>query len=136
MKTEFQMSQSEMDEIILINKNMPPVMKIGNYISGMDLQERINDFWKYLGDLYGFDHMTVEASGKSNLHFLAEQKKVDPMASYEAERKSHEAYCEQKKPKRENYLTEKAFTTDWAEWDRMRFMDAPNKPGYYRANND
>ena len=37
------MEQAEMDDIIAINKNQGPVMKIGNYWSGMDLKISIPD---------------------------------------------------------------------------------------------
>lgn len=76
MKQEFEMKQTEMDDIIAINHNMPPVMKFGDYWSGMDLQERINHYWQTLGDKYGFKHLTVEGSAKGNLYFLAEPKPV------------------------------------------------------------
>lgn len=76
MKQEFEMTQSEMDDIIAINKNMPPVMKFGDYWSGMDLQEKINHYWETLGDKYGFKHMTVEGSAKGKLFFLAEPKPI------------------------------------------------------------
>lgn len=76
MKQEFEMLQQEMDDIISINKNMPPVMKFGDYWSGMDLQEKINHYWQTLGDKYGFKHMTVEPSAKGKLFFLAEPKPI------------------------------------------------------------
>jgi len=60
MKQEFEMQQSEMDDIIAINKNQSPVMKFGDYWSGMDLQEKINHYWETLGKKYGFKHLTVE----------------------------------------------------------------------------
>lgn len=77
MKQEFQMEQSEMDDIIAINTNMPPVMKFGDYWSGMDLKEKINHYWETLGDKYGFKHMTVEPSAKGKLYFLAEPKLIE-----------------------------------------------------------
>lgn len=76
MKQEFEMLQTEMDDIISINKNMPPVMKIGNYVSGMDLAEKVNAYWEGLGNKYGFKHMTVEGSAKGKLFFLAEPKPI------------------------------------------------------------
>lgn len=76
MKQEFEMLQQEMDDIIAINKNMPPVMKIGNYLSGMDLEAQINAYWEGLGNKYGFKHMTVEGSSKGKLFFLAEPKPI------------------------------------------------------------
>lgn len=76
MKQEFEMTQQEMDDIIAINKNQMPVMKIGNVNTGMDLQERINAYWSGLGDKYGFKPMTVEPSSKGKLFFLAEPKPI------------------------------------------------------------
>lgn len=76
MKQEFEMAQQEMDDIIAINKSMPPVMKFGDYWSGMDLQEKINHYWETLGNKYGFKHLTVEPSAKGKLFFLAEPKPV------------------------------------------------------------
>jgi hypothetical protein len=70
------MTQQEMDDIIAINKNQPPVMKFGNSWTGMDLTEKINSYWESLGNKYGFKHMTVEPSAKGNLFFLAEPKPV------------------------------------------------------------
>lgn len=69
MKQEFKLTQQEMDDIIAINKNIEPVMKFGDYWSGMDLQQRINAYWQKLGDKYGFEYMTVEPSAKGGLFF-------------------------------------------------------------------
>lgn len=76
MKQEFEMLQQEMDDIIAINKNQEPVMKIGTVITGMDLREKINNYWQGLGDKYGFKHLTVEPSAKGSLFFLAEPKPI------------------------------------------------------------
>lgn len=76
MKQEFEMLQQEMDDIIAINKNMPPVMKFGDYISGMDLEQKVNTYWQGLGNKYGFKYLTVEPSAKGNLFFLAEPKPI------------------------------------------------------------
>ena len=77
MKQEFEMTQQEMDDIIAINKNQSPVMKFGDYWSGMDLQQKINHYWETLGNKYGFKHLTVEGSAKGKLFFLAEPKPVE-----------------------------------------------------------
>ena len=76
MKQEFQILQEEMDDIIAINKSQMPVMKIGNVTTGMDLQERINEYWDGLGEKYGFKPLTVEGSSKGKLYFLAEPKPI------------------------------------------------------------
>lgn len=70
------MTQGEMDDIIAINKDKMPVMKIGNVTTGMDTQERVNGYWKGLADKYGFKQMTVEGSSKGHLFFLAEPKPI------------------------------------------------------------
>lgn len=74
MKQEFEMTTEEMDDIIAINKNMSPVMKMGDHWSGLDLTERINDYWKILGAKYGFEPMSVEPhpNSPSTLRFIAD----------------------------------------------------------------
>lgn len=77
MKQEFQMTQENMDDILAINKNnCNVVMKIGSYETSNSLAESINRYWKKMGDEHGFDHMSVEGSSKSPLHFLATPKLV------------------------------------------------------------
>lgn len=76
MKQEFKITQQEMDDIIAINKNQMPVMKIGNVTTGMDLQERVNSYWDGLADKYGFKKLTVEPSSKGKLFFIAEPKPI------------------------------------------------------------
>lgn len=76
MKQEFEMTQQNMDDIIAINKNMPPVMKMGDKWSGLDLEERVNAYWEKMGNDMGFKHMTVEPSSKGSLFFIAEVKPI------------------------------------------------------------
>ena len=77
MKQEFEMEQQEMDDIIAINKNQPPVMKFGDFWSGMGLQEKVNHYWETLGKKYGFKDLTVEGSSNGKLFFLAEPCPVE-----------------------------------------------------------
>lgn len=77
MKQEFEMTQEEMDDIIAINKDQSPVIKIGSYWGGMNLQEKINHYWEILGNKYGFKPLTVEGSAKGKLFFLATPKPVE-----------------------------------------------------------
>lgn len=94
------------------------------------------DFWKRLGEKYGFVWDTVEPIAGKGYTFFKATANPTPMDKYEKDLKDHQDYCAKIKPKRESYLTEQAFNTDMSEWDRKVSMDAPNKPGYYRANND
>ena len=90
MKQEFEMTQEEMDDIIAINKNQSPVMKFGDYWSGMDLVEKVNHYWQALGNKYGFNHMTAEGSARGKLFFLAEPKPIEVPKT--AEEKAIEQY--------------------------------------------
>ena len=55
---------------------------------------------------------------------------------YEAELREHEERVERERPDPENYPSEAAYMSAVSEWKMMRSCDAPNEPGYYRANND
>lgn len=74
MKTEFKMTQEEMDNIIAINKGGgDPVMFLsGGIPMGSSLQEKINQYWTILGNKYGFSPLTASGSPTSKLHFMAE----------------------------------------------------------------
>lgn len=104
MKQEFEMTQGEMDDIIAINKKQMPVLKIGNVITGMDLQEKINNYWEGLGDKYGFKNMTVESSAKGKLFFLAEPKPI-VIPKTEAE-KQMDKYIGESMGYRNNHVTD------------------------------
>lgn len=80
MKQEFQMEQSEMDNILAINKGGgDPVMFLGGGTPmGSSLQEKINQYWDILGNKYGFKPLTVEGSARGKLFFLAEPTPPPP----------------------------------------------------------
>lgn len=137
MKKEFEMTTEELDQMKAIAQSTStPVLKIGNVITGGEKQETANDLWKRLGEKYGFVWDTAEPISGKGYQFFKAVAKPNPLEQYEADLKAHEEYCARIKPKRENYLTEQAFNTDMSEWGKKLSMDAPNKPGYYRANND
>jgi hypothetical protein len=89
MKQEFEMQQSEMDEILRINKevkNLPLIMIGTSTTSGREKAEAINRYWETLGEKYEFDWETVEGSSKGALFFLATPKpKVVPKTQSEIE---------------------------------------------------
>lgn len=68
------------------------------------------------------------------------------MDEYYAELEAFEKRMHEKKPRKENYgfmngmfpdeASERAYNNAYAEWDMAFSCDAPNMPGYYRANND
>jgi hypothetical protein len=74
-KQEFVLTDDEFEEIKSIAQDATPVMKFGNYWSGMDKQDRANAFWKLLGDKHGFVWDSAEGiPGKDVKHFQAEPK--------------------------------------------------------------
>jgi len=87
MKQEFEMTQEEMDQIIAINKvGGAPVLTLGKeLIMGSSLQEKVNQYWKILGNKYGFKPMTVERSSKGKLFFIAEATSPQPKTQTETE---------------------------------------------------
>jgi hypothetical protein len=55
---------------------------------------------------------------------------------YEAEKIAHDARYESLKPHRELYFSDEEYRRDFSQWSMDEAMSDPNKPGYYRANND
>lgn len=87
MKQEFEMTREEMDNILAINKGGggPVIFLSGGIQMGSSLQEKINQYWKILGDKYGFKPMTVEGSARGDLFFLAEPVPPPPPPKTQAE---------------------------------------------------
>lgn len=54
MITIYEMTDEELEKMKSISQENMPVMKFGDYWSGLDRQERANQFWKELGSKYGF----------------------------------------------------------------------------------
>lgn len=77
-KQSYRMTDEELSEIKSISRDSTPVMKFGSYISGTDKFERANDFWKKLGDKYGFIWDTSEGLGRDPQNFIATPKPVEP----------------------------------------------------------
>ena len=48
----------------------------------------------------------------------------------------HYEYCEMIKPQPSDYETEAEYMAATSQWRMRVACDAPNKPDYYRANND
>lgn len=75
MNKEFELTDDEFAEIKAIAQDSTPVMKFGDYWSGMDKQDRANAFWKILADKYGFIWDTAAAvPGKGVTFFKATLK--------------------------------------------------------------
>ncbi len=58
------------------------------------------------------------------------------MDAYEIELKAFEDMMYKRQPMRENYSSDAEYMKAYRAWDMALSCDAPNRPGYYRANND
>lgn len=70
---------------------------------------------------------------------LPEGTTKEQWEQYEIELQAHEEYCRKCKPVIPDHNTAenmKAYDRKLSQWQMMCSCDAPNKPGYYRANND
>jgi len=61
---------------------------------------------------------------------------AEQWARYYEDLAKHEERVARTRPNTADYSTKEAFRAAEQEWEMMRSCDAPNKPGYYRANND
>lgn len=55
---------------------------------------------------------------------------------YEERLKAHNEYYERCKPVREDFTSDKEYGYAMSAWQMNKICDAPNRPGYERANND
>lgn len=55
---------------------------------------------------------------------------------YASDLKVHELLMLASEPVPEDYIEQSRYLNAKANWEQELFMNAPNKPGYYRANND
>jgi hypothetical protein len=71
-KIEYELTEDEFAEIKSIAQDSTPVMKFGDYWSGMDKQDRANAFWKLLGEKHGFEWDSASpVPGKAVTFFYA-----------------------------------------------------------------
>ena len=69
-RIEFEMSEEDLTTLMDASK---PVMAIAlNCDPARSQQENANNAWEQLGKKLGFDHMTVQPSGKGDRFFTAE----------------------------------------------------------------
>lgn len=56
--------------------------------------------------------------------------------AFNIEQKEFLERMEAKRPNAKMFDNPEDYRRAYNEWQRSLFMDAPNEPGYYRANND
>ena len=80
---EFEMSQEQLDEILDVCKPVPMIaIHCGNPPSQ---QENANEAWRKLGEVMGFEHMTVQPSSKGRRFFTATPRHIPPCKGIEIE---------------------------------------------------
>ncbi len=60
----------------------------------------------------------------------------DQWVQWATQQVNHEDYCAKVRPKKEAFTSDEEYDSEMMEWHRKVSCDAPNKPGYYRSNND
>lgn len=58
------------------------------------------------------------------------------MTEYDIRRMEHDRFYDARKPKRYEYSTEEEYKKAYDQWALEWSVNLPNKPGYFRANND
>lgn len=70
-------------------------------------------------------------------HPLPKGTTLDQWERYASDMELHEARVKREKPNESQFNGDgMAFKKAYSQWQMMSSCDEPNKPGYYRANND
>lgn len=69
---DFEMTQAQLDELLYASRPVPVIAL--NCGTPPRQQENVNAAWAELGEVMGFDHMTVKPNGKGDRFFSAEEK--------------------------------------------------------------
>jgi hypothetical protein len=80
--------------------------------------------------------MEIPAKEWNEMKGKMEDTSLPEWQQYYADLKAFKESMAAKKPKRDDFESEADFYKAQARWDMAYHCDAPNKPGYYRANND
>lgn len=72
MRKNYEMTQAQLEKILEACKPVPAIMLQCGPLSSP--QENANRAWQALGDELGFDHMTVEPTGRGDRFFTAEAR--------------------------------------------------------------
>lgn len=72
MRKQYEMTTDQLKDLLESCKPVPAIMlQCGPSPS---VQENANAAWRRLGEVMGFDHMTVQPSGQGDRFFTAEPK--------------------------------------------------------------
>lgn len=83
---------------------------------------------------------SLEQARRWTAAYMKMKADKEAMARYEKDLENHNSFYELRKPKREKFPDgpdgDREWHTAFNKWAMDESMSAPNKPGYYRANND
>lgn len=77
MRKDFEMSRGQLDELLVTMKPVPYIIVGG--VAPRSQQENANAAWRRLGEVLGFDHMTVKPNGKVTGSFQRKRRHLNPM---------------------------------------------------------
>lgn len=78
----------------------------------------------------------IPAKAWNEMKGVMEDTSLPEWQKYYADLKAHNDTYAKAKPVRENFPSENEYLIALNNWSFDEAMSAPNKPGYYRANND
>jgi hypothetical protein len=80
--------------------------------------------------------MNIPAKAWNEMKGKMEDTSLPEWQQYYADLKKHDDHYLAIKPKQEDYRSDHEYQTAISQWSMSWSCGAPNKPGYYRANND
>ncbi len=89
-RTEYEMTQEDLDKILDAIKNTAPLIMIGGTVPP-NRQEVTNAAWAELGKRMGFDYMTVRPSAGGDRFFSAVPSETPEQATARRAREAEEA---------------------------------------------
>lgn len=87
-RTNYEMTEEDLKTLLASMQPVPMIML--NVGGGRSQQERANDAWKSLGEKMGFDHMTVQPTGKGDRFFTAIPSETELHRKERLEREAEE----------------------------------------------
>lgn len=79
-RTNYEMTKEDLESLLASMKSAPMIML--NVVGGRSRQEMANAAWETLGKKMGFDHMTVQPTGKGDRFFTAIPIEIEKTVDY------------------------------------------------------
>ena len=116
-RTNYEMTEEDLKILLSSMESVPMIML--NVAGSRSPQERVNDAWETLGKKMGFEHMTVQPTGKGDRFFTAIQSETELHRKNRLEREDEE--------KRQQEITELSSKIAQLQARQIELMGANKK---------